>query len=53
MLLDLFWKNEYPSERTIDNIIVKLRKYFHGNPWYKIKTVHGVGYQLQELPLNS
>ena len=53
VLLDLFWKNEYPSERTIDNIIVKLRKYFHGNPWYKIKTVHGVGYQLQELPLKS
>lgn len=52
VLLELFWKNEYPSERTIDNIIVKLRKYFQENPWFKIKTIHGVGYRLEELSHN-
>ncbi len=47
-LLDSVWgKENYPTERTVDNIILKLRQHLkqHGK---KIRSVRGVGYQWLE-----
>ena len=48
-ILDRAWgANQYPTDRTVDNFIVKLRQHFEedpGNPKY-ILTVRGVGYRL-------
>ncbi len=47
-ILDLAWgKDAYPSERTIDNFVVKLRKKIEDDPEAPrfIRTVHGVGYR--------
>lgn len=47
-ILDILWKNEYPTNRTIDNFILKLRKIFEedpSNPQY-IFTRHKKGYEL-------
>lgn len=48
MILDTVWGyNAYPSSRTVDNFIVRLRKIFEvdpSNPKY-IQTVRGVGYK--------
>lgn len=47
-MIELFWKrNEAPTNRTIDNYIVKFRKWLDTElcPW-EITTVRGVGYQM-------
>lgn len=47
-ILDTLWKDEYPTNRTIDNFILKLRKIFEkdtSNPEY-IFTRHKKGYEL-------
>ncbi len=47
-ILDILWKDEYPTNRTIDNFILKLRKIFEkdpSNPQY-ILTRHKQGYEL-------
>ncbi len=47
-LLQSVWKNEHPSARTIDNIILKLRRWVEEDPAdpKNILTVYGVGYKL-------
>ena len=47
-LLQRVWKNERPSSRTIDNIILKLRRWVEEDPAdpKNILTVYGVGYKL-------
>ncbi|MFN3605110.1 MAG: response regulator transcription factor [Leptonema sp. (in: bacteria)] len=47
-ILDTLWKNEYPTNRTIDNFILKLRKILEedpSNPKF-ILTRHKKGYEL-------
>jgi two-component system alkaline phosphatase synthesis response regulator PhoP len=48
MILDAVWGyNVYPSNRTVDNFIVRLRKVFEpdpSNPRY-IHTIRGAGYK--------
>lgn len=48
-IIESIWgENAYPSNRTVDNYIVRLRKWIEtddtGN--IEIKSVRGVGYQL-------
>lgn len=47
-LLQRVWKNERPSSRTIDNIILRLRRWVEDDPAdpQNILTVYGVGYKL-------
>lgn len=48
-ILDQVWsKDEYPSPRTIDNFIVRLRKLIEEEPHQPkhIRSIRGVGYQL-------
>lgn len=47
-LLQRVWKNERPSARTIDNIILRLRRWVEDDPTdpQNILTVYGVGYKL-------
>jgi two-component system alkaline phosphatase synthesis response regulator PhoP len=48
-ILDHVWsENTYPSPRTVDNFIVKLRKIIEHNPNNPsiIRSIRGVGYQL-------
>ncbi len=48
-LLDDVWGyEEYPTTRTVDNFILKLRKRIEKNPAHPkhILTVHGIGYKL-------
>jgi two-component system alkaline phosphatase synthesis response regulator PhoP len=52
-ILDLVWGYEvYPSTRTIDNFIVRLRKLFEPEPDAPrhIHTVRGVGYRFTPEP---
>ena len=45
-ILDNFWgENNYPSSRTIDNSIVRLRQIFEDTNDIWIKSIRGVGYQ--------
>lgn len=50
-ILDRAWgANQYPTDRTVDNFIVKLRQHFEvdpANPRH-ILTVRGVGYRLKK-----
>lgn len=51
MILDAAWgTTEFPTNRTIDNYIVKFRKIFEENPHHPLLfiTRHGVGYELSE-----
>lgn len=48
MILDAVWGyNAYPSNRTVDNFIVRLRKIFEPDPSQPIyiHTIHGAGYR--------
>ena len=50
-IIDFAWGEEaYPSQRTVDNYIVKLRKIFEQdkNKSVKINSVRGVGYKLTQ-----
>lgn len=52
-ILDRVWGHEvFPSTRTIDNFIVRLRKRFERDPEVPqhIHTVRGVGYRFTKLP---
>ncbi|MBD3166934.1 response regulator [bacterium] len=46
-LLDQVWSSEHQYTRTIDNIILRLRKYFESNPRKPkhIQSVYGAGYR--------
>ncbi len=49
-IIDLVWgQDAFPSNRTIDNMIVKIRKWAETDPQQKIKisSVRGVGYRLE------
>ena len=48
-ILDEVWGSEaFPSSRTIDNFILRLRKRFEPDPEYPVHfhTIRGVGYRL-------
>jgi len=46
-LLDRAWgDNEYPSNRTVDNVIVRLRQVLGVPTGGRIVSVRGIGYQL-------
>ena len=47
-LIEKIWGEEsFPSNRTVDNYIVKLRKWTDSNPGIiEIQNVRGVGYKL-------
>jgi two-component system alkaline phosphatase synthesis response regulator PhoP len=52
-ILERVWGHEvFPSTRTIDNFIVRLRKRFERDPEVPqhIHTVRGAGYRFTELP---
>jgi two-component system alkaline phosphatase synthesis response regulator PhoP len=52
-ILDRVWGYEvYPSTRTIDNFIVRLRKRFEKSPDHPLHfhTVRGVGYRFTRAP---
>ena len=52
-LLDAVWGYDiYPTNRTVDNFIVRLRKIFEENPTKPvyIKTVRGIGYRFMQSP---
>lgn len=54
-ILDEVWsRDEYPTPRTVDNFIVKLRRLVESDPEHPtvLRTVWGAGYQLQ-LPAPS
>jgi two-component system alkaline phosphatase synthesis response regulator PhoP len=49
-LIDEVWgKNSFPSNRTIDNYIVKFRKWIDADPSNiaQIKSIRGIGYKLE------
>jgi two-component system alkaline phosphatase synthesis response regulator PhoP len=48
-LIDKFW-DDIPSTRTVDNYIVKFRKYFSldNNCHISISSIRGIGYQLKK-----
>ena len=55
-ILDFVWSvNEYPSPRTVDNFVVRLRRMIEENPDAPqvIKSIRGVGYQLVTPGLDS
>jgi len=45
-ILKAVWGNAYPTERTVDNFILKLRQKMEDDPHQPryLRTVHGVGY---------
>lgn len=50
-IIDQVWgMNRFPSNRTIDNYIVKFRKWLETDPSksYSIVSIRGIGYKLQE-----
>jgi two-component system alkaline phosphatase synthesis response regulator PhoP len=50
-ILDLVWsEDEYPTPRTIDNFILKLRKFIEPDPENPsvIRSIRGVGYLLEK-----
>ncbi len=53
-ILDEVWDpDEFPSERTIDNFIVKIRRWIEPDPTKPVhlRSVRGMGYQLYESTL--
>lgn len=49
-LLDRVWgENEYPSNRTVDNVIVRLRQALGSAGGSRIVSVRGIGYQLLNM----
>jgi len=54
-ILDVVWgRNAYPSSRTVDNFIARLRRRFEvdSRTPRHIHTVHGVGYRFTREPLD-
>jgi len=55
-VLDHVWGyNRYPSTRTVDNLILRLRRYFEKDPRAPryIHTLYGVGYRFTAQPESS
>ncbi len=53
-LLDHIWgKDEFPSNRTVDNVMVRLRQALGENKNNWIRSVRGVGYQWQAIRDNG
>jgi DNA-binding response OmpR family regulator len=52
LLKEVWGYNAYPSTRTVDNQVLKLRQKFEDNPAepFHFCTVHGVGYRFVPLP---
>lgn len=48
ILSQVWGLNNYPTTRTVDNIIVKLRKWIEDDQ-YKIRSHRGIGYALEHL----
>jgi two-component system alkaline phosphatase synthesis response regulator PhoP len=52
-ILDQVWsRDEYPTPRTVDNFVLKLRRIIESDPENPevLRTVWGVGYQLAIPP---
>lgn len=50
-LLELFWKTDsFPTNRTIDNTILRIRHFFGSTTTEYIKSVRGIGYQWIQEP---
>jgi len=52
-ILDEVWsRDEYPTPRTVDNFIMRLRRLVEADPERPevIRTIRGVGYQLVSDP---
>ncbi|HTL13388.1 MAG TPA: winged helix-turn-helix domain-containing protein, partial [Bdellovibrionota bacterium] len=52
-ILDQIWSpDEFPTTRTVDNFILRLRKLVESDPAQPtvIRSVRGIGYQLTESP---
>jgi two-component system, OmpR family, alkaline phosphatase synthesis response regulator PhoP len=51
MIEKIWGENSFPSNRTIDNYIVKFRKWADSDPYSNIKitSVRGIGYKLENL----
>ena len=53
-ILDKFWgQDKYPTERTVDNCIVRLRQALADENGEIIRSVRGVGYQLERESRSS
>ena len=52
LLNEVWGYNAYPSTRTVDNQILKLRQKLEGNPANPVHfcTVHGAGYRFVQMP---
>ncbi len=52
LLNEVWGYNAYPSTRTVDNQILKLRQKLEGNPASPVHfcTVHGAGYRFVQMP---
>lgn len=53
-ILDEVWsRDEYPTPRTVDNFVLRLRKILEADPERPeiLRTVWGVGYQLEAAPV--
>ena len=55
-ILDTVWGyDRYPSTRTIDNLVLHLRKYFEDDPASPrhIHTLYGAGYKFTREPATA
>jgi len=52
LLNEVWGYNAYPSTRTVDNQILKLRQKLEENPAIPVHfcTVHGAGYRFVQMP---
>ena len=52
LLNEVWGYNAYPSTRTVDNQILKLRQKLEENPAIPVHfcTVHGAGYRFAQMP---
>lgn len=53
-LLDKYWGSDsFPTNRTVDNSILRVRQFLGKNATLYIKSVRGVGYQWIQEPINE
>lgn len=53
-LLDKYWGSDsFPTNRTVDNSILRIRQFLGNNATEYIKSVRGVGYQWIQEPINE
>lgn len=53
LLMEIWGKDDYFLGRSLDVFISKLRKYLKDDPSVALETIHGVGFRLNILPLDS